>query len=337
MWDFPDNEVLAEIAAAIYEKGGVISAVCHGPAGLVNIRLSDGRYLVAGKRINSFTNEEEAAVQLDEVVPFLLESALTAHGAIFEKAGLWQPYVVSDQRVVTGQNPQSAKATGEALLAALNHLQVVGRLTCYPVKQPHRVAFRNAMHAYVQQSLLTEGNVMCEAYYEQEDSAMLWLVERWANKESLQQADKSEQATALASLAKIALLQPATVTYVTDPDPLSKQQWRRAARKGDDPLTIILFVDAQPGSQNDFKSIYHEALPAFRNEPGVVTYQLSQLEADSTRFVTYEKFRSEDAFQYHLNFPPILPVIGFLNTRILKPPFQQGLHTLIEFAPLIRE
>jgi putative intracellular protease/amidase len=119
MWDFADNTALAGIAGRIYEAGGVVSAVCHGPAGLVNIRLSNGQYLVAGKKINAFTNEEETAVKLDKVVPFLLETTLIARGAIFEKSGLWQKHVVTDQRVVTGQNPASAQAVGEATLAVL--------------------------------------------------------------------------------------------------------------------------------------------------------------------------------------------------------------------------
>ncbi len=124
------------------------------------------------------------------------------------------------------------------------------------------------MGAYVQQSLTDEGNIMSEAYYEREDSIILWLIERWADKEGINKADKSVQARALASLAKNALLKPAIVTYVTDLEPLSKQQWRRASQKEDDQLTIMLFVDAQPGSQDDFKNIYHKALPEFRNEPG---------------------------------------------------------------------
>ncbi|NML38542.1 type 1 glutamine amidotransferase domain-containing protein [Chitinophaga sp. G-6-1-13] len=119
MWDFADNTELAGIAVKIYEAGGVVSAVCHGPAGLVNIRLSNGQYLVDGKKVNAFTNEEEAAVKLDNVVPFLLEATLIARGGIFEKSGLWQKHVVTDQRLVTGQNPASAQAVGEATLTAL--------------------------------------------------------------------------------------------------------------------------------------------------------------------------------------------------------------------------
>lgn len=121
MWDFADNEALAEIAADIYENNGIVSAVCHGPAGLVNIKLKNGKYLVDGKKINTFTNEEEAAVGLTKVVPFLLEDKMIARGAKFEKSGLWQNHVVTDQRVVTGQNPQSAKSVGEAILKLLNN------------------------------------------------------------------------------------------------------------------------------------------------------------------------------------------------------------------------
>jgi putative intracellular protease/amidase len=122
MWDFADNTQLASLAANIYEANGVVSAVCHGPAGLVNVKLGDGRYLVDGKRINSFTDEEERAVKLDAVVPFLLESKLIERGARFEKSGLWQKHVTVDQRVVTGQNPASGQGVGEAVLAELRKL-----------------------------------------------------------------------------------------------------------------------------------------------------------------------------------------------------------------------
>jgi putative intracellular protease/amidase len=123
MWDFADNTELAKIASIIYENGGVVSAVCHGPAGLVNIKLSNGKYLVDGKKINSFTNEEEVAVGLDKIVPFMLETRLIEHGAEFEKSGLWQKHVTTDQRVVTGQNPQSAQGVGEIILAELEKMK----------------------------------------------------------------------------------------------------------------------------------------------------------------------------------------------------------------------
>ncbi len=125
VWDFPDNEAIATIAAKIYENNGIVSAVCHGPAGLVNIKLSNGKYLVDGKKVNAFTNEEEIAVGLEKVVPFLLEDKLIERGAKFEKSGLWQSHVVSDHRLITGQNPQSAVAVGKAIAAELEQLNKI--------------------------------------------------------------------------------------------------------------------------------------------------------------------------------------------------------------------
>lgn len=122
MWDLADNKELALLAQKIYEHNGIVSAVCHGPAGLVNVKLSNGKYLVDGKKINAFTNEEEREVKLDKIVPFLLQDKLKARGAKFEKSGVWEAHVVVDQRVVTGQNPQSATGVGEAVLAEISKL-----------------------------------------------------------------------------------------------------------------------------------------------------------------------------------------------------------------------
>jgi putative intracellular protease/amidase len=119
MWDFPENAELAQIAASIYEQGGVVGAVCHGPAGLVNLRLSDGSYLVNGKVVSSFTNEEEVAVGLSEVVPFLLENRLIERGATVEKAANFQAKTIVSDRLVTGQNPASATGVAEAIVALL--------------------------------------------------------------------------------------------------------------------------------------------------------------------------------------------------------------------------
>lgn len=122
MWDFPGDTHLARVAAAIYEQGGVVAAVCHGPAALVNLTLSDGQHLVSGKRVASFTDEEERAVNLHQVVPFLLESTLRQKGAIHQPAPNWQANVVVDGRLVTGQNPASASGVGQEiarLLAAM--------------------------------------------------------------------------------------------------------------------------------------------------------------------------------------------------------------------------
>ncbi|ARN70356.1 type 1 glutamine amidotransferase domain-containing protein [Nonlabens tegetincola] len=119
MWDFPNNQELANIASEIYENDGIVSAVCHGPSGLINIKLSDGSYLVDGKTLSVFTNEEEANVELTEVVPFLLEDELKEKGAKIDKADMWQEKVSVDQRVVTGQNPASAGLVARSVVDLL--------------------------------------------------------------------------------------------------------------------------------------------------------------------------------------------------------------------------
>lgn len=119
MWDLPDNKEISEIAVQIYENNGIVAAVCHGPAGLVNIKLTDGSYLVSGKKVNGFSNEEEELVKLTKVVPFLLEDQLKARGAVYEKSEPWKEHVAIDGRLITGQNPQSAKGVGEAIKKVL--------------------------------------------------------------------------------------------------------------------------------------------------------------------------------------------------------------------------
>lgn len=119
MWDFPHNEALAAIAAAIYEAGGIVSAVCHGPAGLLPIKLKDGSNLVKGRKVTGFTNPEEDANGTASVVPFLLETALENEGALFQEGPMWSDHVVVDGRLITGQNPMSALSLGRALLRAL--------------------------------------------------------------------------------------------------------------------------------------------------------------------------------------------------------------------------
>ncbi|MFT7774065.1 type 1 glutamine amidotransferase domain-containing protein [Roseateles sp.] len=115
MWDFPFDEAVPKTIRSIYEAGGVVSAVCHGPAALVNATLSDGTPLVAGKKIAAFTDSEEHAVKLGKVVPFLLASTLTERGALHQPAADWTANVVVDGRLVTGQNPQSAGGVGAAV------------------------------------------------------------------------------------------------------------------------------------------------------------------------------------------------------------------------------
>lgn len=115
MWDFPDNKPLADICAQIYRSGGVVSAVCHGPAGLLNVFLENGKRLIEGRRLTSFSNEEEKLNGTSSVVPFLLQTALEKDGALYSCEKPWSDYVVVDGRLVTGQNPMSATSVGQAI------------------------------------------------------------------------------------------------------------------------------------------------------------------------------------------------------------------------------
>jgi putative intracellular protease/amidase len=119
MWDFANSEAVQKVIREIWEAGGIVSAVCHGPAALVNATLSDGSYLVAGKKLASFTDEEEAEVKYTTVVPYLLASTLKARGALHQPAPNWSEQVVTDGHLVTGQNPASARGVGEAVVAQL--------------------------------------------------------------------------------------------------------------------------------------------------------------------------------------------------------------------------
>lgn len=119
MWDFPDDEAVQKMARELYESGAPVGAVCHGPAALVNVKLSDGTYLVAGKEVSAFTNSEEEKVGLTKVVPFLLASKLEERGATHAPAPDFEKQVVASGRLVTGQNPASAAGVAEKMVELL--------------------------------------------------------------------------------------------------------------------------------------------------------------------------------------------------------------------------
>ena len=125
VFDLASSPVVADVLSRTYASGGVVAAVCHGPGALVNARKPDGSPLVAGHRVTGFSNEEEQAVGLTEVVPFLLESRLIELGGRYEHAGQWQPFAVRDGQLVTGQNPASSGVTARETLAALAARQAV--------------------------------------------------------------------------------------------------------------------------------------------------------------------------------------------------------------------
>ena len=124
MWDLPDNVDVQYITKEIFENGGIVSAVCHGPAALVNVRLSNGEFLISGKQVTGFTNEEENAVELEAIVPFLLEDKMKARKAKYHSTKMFEEFTAQDDRLITGQNPQSAKAVGERVVAEFRKLKL---------------------------------------------------------------------------------------------------------------------------------------------------------------------------------------------------------------------
>ncbi|MFC0672992.1 type 1 glutamine amidotransferase domain-containing protein [Brachybacterium hainanense] len=120
MYDFPDSAGLQRLTREIWENGGVVSSVCHGYCGLLNTRLSDGSLLVAGKEVTGFAWQEEVLARVDGLVPYNAEEEMVLRGARYRKALLpFVPYAVADGRLVTGQNPSSARATARKVLALL--------------------------------------------------------------------------------------------------------------------------------------------------------------------------------------------------------------------------
>ncbi|RSS81850.1 type 1 glutamine amidotransferase domain-containing protein [Streptomyces sp. WAC06614] len=121
MWDFPDDVPLQLLARTVYEQGGVVSSVCHGACGLLNITLSDGTHLVEGRTVTGFATIEEDVARVKDRVPFLLEDELRKRGAHYVRSRVpMTPYAVSDGRLVTGQNPYSGKAVTRRILDALS-------------------------------------------------------------------------------------------------------------------------------------------------------------------------------------------------------------------------
>jgi len=118
MWDFRGDAALARLATDVARGGGVVAAVCHGPAALVDLEL-DGKKLIADQPVTGFSNAEEAAVKLSDVVPFLLEDALRAAGARYTAAAPFAAHVQVGRRLVTGQNPASTRGVAEAVLSQL--------------------------------------------------------------------------------------------------------------------------------------------------------------------------------------------------------------------------
>ena len=119
LWDLAESADSIKLIESMSTAGKTISAVCHAPAVFRHTKAADGSPLVKGKKVTGFTNTEEAAVKLTDIVPFLVEDMLTKNGGLYSKGADWQPYVVTDGKLITGQNPASSEAAAKAVLQQL--------------------------------------------------------------------------------------------------------------------------------------------------------------------------------------------------------------------------
>jgi putative intracellular protease/amidase len=123
MWDLVDNPRSIALIESFYNAGKPVAAVCHAP-GVLHKVMYKGQSIVKGKRVTGFANSEEEEVQLTKVVPFLVEDELRRLGGLYEKAPKnWQPYAITDGRLITGQNPASSTSGAQALVALLTKMQ----------------------------------------------------------------------------------------------------------------------------------------------------------------------------------------------------------------------
>ena len=121
LWDLAEDTKSVGLIETMLAAGKPVSAVCHAPGVLRHAKTADGKPLVQGRQVTGFSNAEEAAVQLTDVVPFLVEDELTRLGGLYSSGPDWQPHVVSDGLLVTGQNPASSVGVAQALLERLKN------------------------------------------------------------------------------------------------------------------------------------------------------------------------------------------------------------------------
>ena len=119
LWDLAENAFSIGLIEKMLAAGKPVAAVCHAPGALRHARTADGKHVVQGKAVTGFTNTEEQAAGLTQVVPFLVEDMLKQNGGTYSKAADWQPHVVTDGLLITGQNPASSEPAARALLAKL--------------------------------------------------------------------------------------------------------------------------------------------------------------------------------------------------------------------------
>ena len=119
LWDLSNNAYSTRLIEAMYASGKLVAAVCHGPAAFLHVKAPDGHPMVAGKNVTAFADTEEALAGLTDVVPFLVEDMLVQNGARYSKGPDFEPYVVVDGNLITGQNPASSEPAAQEVLRQL--------------------------------------------------------------------------------------------------------------------------------------------------------------------------------------------------------------------------
>ena len=156
MFDFPGNPAIQDLIVALHKNGGVIGAVCHGPAALTDITLESGETFIQGRRVSGFTNAEELFLipDAEQIFPFLLEDRLRSNGAIFEEGPLYLNQVSVDNRVITGQNPWSSWGVTEAMVKALGYESSPRQVTGTERTVEILLALEQEGHAEAKETLL---------------------------------------------------------------------------------------------------------------------------------------------------------------------------------------
>ena len=120
LWDLTDNEVSIALIESFLNANKAVGAVCHASAALLNVKQPSGDFAIKGKAVTGFTNSEEAAVQLTDIVPFLVEDEMIKRGGEYQKAEDWHAFAIQDGLIITGQNPASSELVATKLLAQLS-------------------------------------------------------------------------------------------------------------------------------------------------------------------------------------------------------------------------
>ena len=156
MFDFPDNTYIQKLVKNMYEEGKTVAAICHGPAALVNVKLSDGNYLLANKQVSSFTNAEELFLisEAETVFPFLLEDKLREQGATMVVGNTYLEQVSHDDNLITGQNPWSIWKTAETVISQLGYQPIKRKISAAEhtnnvLNNYHKNGFTMAKHQLV--------------------------------------------------------------------------------------------------------------------------------------------------------------------------------------------